>query len=81
MLGGYALYQKEQNNNLRDDIKDVENNLETSEKQAEGIENAREEELKQNENVILSEAEKARSSDKIDDILELSETQDVPVKL
>ena len=81
MIAGYAVYQKEQNEDLKEEIKDVEHNLETSDKKGKEIEGARIEEQNQNENIIVSEVEKSKSGDKVDGILDLSETEDVPVKL
>lgn len=81
MLGGYALYQKEQAEDAEEALAQKERELEGAKAKTEEKERARKEEQNQNVNVIESEKEKAETSGKIDDDLDQSETVDVETKL
>lgn len=81
LLGAYAKYQHDKNESLKDELRDKERDVKQKEAELEEKQDAREEELKQTENVVNSENEKDANSEKIKDIMQDESDEGVTVVL
>jgi len=81
LLGGYAAYQKQRSENLKEKLDKKENNLKVSEAQIKSKDEVRKEDSVQSNNIETSEKDKSESNSEINDILSRSEKENIEVKL